>query len=113
MTVGQPGQRQLGRRIAPLVLQALDTCDVRLGDIRAGVFAEYVGYSQTAILFAIRHLREHGLVFDRHYSLTERGKIALAIWRGKGRPLVQPRPGFRSDIHRSALADADTLRVTP
>ena len=70
-------------RIAPLMLEALSRDDKPLSS--AALIYE-LGYSHSIVsgTFALLHKAGMAACADRGvYQLTERGKIALAIWRGK------------------------------
>jgi predicted transcriptional regulator len=69
-----------GIRYAVCVLEALWI--MKDQPIRVFLITDVSGIASSgAVAYALRYLRDNGLV--ARYQLTERGKIALALWQGK------------------------------
>lgn len=95
--------KSMGLRIAPQVLDAIE----RMQDqpILQYMIPDVVGYSTAPVYYAIQHLRGTGMLSPMKWWITERGKLALAIWRGKQNSNAAKRRAPLKPVHSSLMEE--------
>ena len=84
-----PWVDRAAERAAPVMLEAIE----RYAPVLIRDLPEVAGYNYLICFYAVTYLRSLGCAtsWRGKVSLTERGMIALAIWRGKQRKTVEVR----------------------
>lgn len=95
--------KSMGLRIAPDVLDAIERMQGQ--PIYQYLIPDVVGYSLAPVYYAIQHLRSTGMLSPMKYWTTERGKLALAIWRGKQTSNAAKRHAPSKPAHSSLMEE--------